>query len=192
MVRLSALWYVLFIVSEVMFFFAFFWAFTQAYVQLLKLDLFGLQKLFCVLSAWEVPLLNTIILLTSGASCTWAHHAIVLGDRRSAITLICSNPCCCLPWLQVLSISTLHWCLQWWFNFLTATGFHGFHVIIGTTFRICLIRLVSITFLVTPFGLKRQLVLAFVDVVGFSYLLLFTGGEVPNKENRSLRNYILI
>ena len=34
---------------------------------------------------WEVPLLNTIILLSSGASITWAHHSLIAGKRKNAI-----------------------------------------------------------------------------------------------------------
>ena len=77
---------ILFIASEVMFFFAFFWAFFHAAASpVLELGyMWPPQGIECF-SAWEIPLLNTVILLTSGATCTWAHHAIVAGDRRSAI-----------------------------------------------------------------------------------------------------------
>ena len=77
----------LFICSEVMFFFAFFWAFFHSGLNPTP-EIGGVwpPKGIEVLSAWEVPLLNTVILLTSGASCiSGAHHAIVAGERAQAI-----------------------------------------------------------------------------------------------------------
>jgi len=77
---------VLFIVSEVMFFFAFFWAFFWAALAPTP-DIGSVwpPRGIEVLNAWEVPFLNTLILLTSGASVTWAHHSIVSGNREEAI-----------------------------------------------------------------------------------------------------------
>jgi len=76
----------LFIISEIMFFFAFFWAFFHS----------SLAPTIEIGSVWppegiypfnpkEIPLLNTIILLTSGATVTWAHHSILLGKKFEAV-----------------------------------------------------------------------------------------------------------
>jgi len=77
----------LFIVSEAAFFFAFFWAFFASSLSP-GIEIGGIWPPpgIDVLNPWEVPLLNTVILLLSGATCTWAHNAIVLGDRSSALT----------------------------------------------------------------------------------------------------------
>ena len=139
---------ILFIASEVMFFFAFFWAFFHAAASpVLELGyMWPPQGIECF-SAWEIPLLNTVILLTSGATCTWAHHAIVAGDRRSSI----------LGLVFTLALAVLFTAFQvyeykhasftmsdgiYGSTFYMATGFHGFHVQIGTIFlAVCLVRL---------------------------------------------------
>jgi cytochrome c oxidase subunit 3 len=77
---------ILFIASEVMFFFAWFWAFFNS--ALFSLDV-GIghwpPEGIVPFDPWHFPLLNTLILLTSGATVTWAHHAILKGDRKGAI-----------------------------------------------------------------------------------------------------------
>jgi len=77
---------ILFIVSEVMFFLAFFWAFFWASLAPVpEIGSVWPPQGIEVLSPWEVPFLNTLILLSSGASVTWAHHAIICGNRHEAI-----------------------------------------------------------------------------------------------------------
>jgi len=60
-------------------------SFGRRWHQYQKLRQFGHQKNIEVLSAWEVPFLNTLILLSSGATVTWAHHAVLAGHHRSVI-----------------------------------------------------------------------------------------------------------
>ena len=104
------------------------------------------------LSAWEVPLLNTLILLTSGASCTWSHHAIVAGDRRGAIlsliiTLILAVAFTGLQGFEYVNATFGISDSVYGSSFYMATGFHGFHVIVGTTFfAVCFVRLVKYHF----------------------------------------------
>ena len=77
---------ILFILSEVMFFFGFFWAFFHsALAPTPEIGSVWPPQGIEVINAWGIPLLNTIILLTSGATITWAHHAIVAGNRRNTI-----------------------------------------------------------------------------------------------------------
>ena len=77
---------VLFIVSEVMFFFAFFWAFFHSsIVPAIQIGNTWPPQGIQAFNPWEVPLLNTLILLLSGCSVTWAHHSIVAGYRKEAI-----------------------------------------------------------------------------------------------------------
>jgi cytochrome c oxidase subunit 3 len=144
---------ILFIVSEIMFFFAFFWAFFHSSLcPTHEIGSVWPPTGINVLSAWEVPLLNTIILLTSGASCTWAHHAIVLGDRKGAIyslilTLILAVAFTGLQGFEYVNATFGISDSVYGSTFYMATGFHGFHVVIGTTFlAVCLIRLVKYHF----------------------------------------------
>jgi heme/copper-type cytochrome/quinol oxidase subunit 3 len=143
----------LFICSEVMFFFAFFWAFFHSSLNPTP-EIGGVwpPKGIEVLSAWEVPFLNTIILLTSGLSCTWCHHAIVAGRRGEAITgmVITLILAVIFTGLQVFEYLNAGFTISdsvFGSTFYMATGFHGFHVVIGTTFLgVCFLRLLDYHF----------------------------------------------
>ncbi len=146
---------ILFIASEVMFFVAWFWAFFDASlfsnetIQYSRLAFTGgvwPPKGTEVLDPLNLPLLNTLILLTSGATVTWAHHALLHNDRKGLKTGLT---------LTIL-LGLCFTCVQAWeyahapfsfsnsiygATFFMATGFHGAHVIIGTIFLIvCLVR----------------------------------------------------
>ena len=72
-----------------MFFFAFFWAFFHAsFNPSVALGGVWPPAFMVILDPWKVPLLNTIILLTSGATVTWAHHAIVWGSKGHAMSAL--------------------------------------------------------------------------------------------------------
>ena len=75
----------LFIVSEIMFFLAFFWAFFHSSLApTVEIGAIWPPKGINVLNPWEIPFLNTIILLSSGASITWTHHAILAGQKKTS------------------------------------------------------------------------------------------------------------
>ncbi|EEF27262.1 cytochrome C oxidase polypeptide III, putative, partial [Ricinus communis] len=75
-----------FIVSEVMFLFAFFWAsFHSSLAPTVEIGGIWPPKGIGVLDPWEIPFLNTPILLSSGAAVTWAHHAILAGKEKRAV-----------------------------------------------------------------------------------------------------------
>lgn len=85
---------IMFIASEVMFFVAWFWAFFDASlfpgeaIQATRTAFTGgvwLPKGIEVLDPWHLPLYNTVILLLSGTCVTWAHHALLHGDRKGLI-----------------------------------------------------------------------------------------------------------
>ena len=77
---------ILFIVSEIMFFFAFFWAFFHSSLSpTIDIGAVWPPKGIDVLDPWGIPFLNTLILLSSGAAVTWAHHAILAGFKKQAI-----------------------------------------------------------------------------------------------------------
>jgi cytochrome c oxidase subunit 3 len=78
--------FLLFIVSEVMFFLAFFWAFFHSSLApTVEIGAMWPPKGIEVLDAWGIPFLNTLILLSSGAAVTWAHHAILAGLKQQAV-----------------------------------------------------------------------------------------------------------
>ncbi|MBL27322.1 MAG: cytochrome c oxidase subunit 3 [Rhodospirillaceae bacterium] len=138
---------VLFIASEVMFFVAWFWAFFNA-------ALFPTAEIGGVwppdgietFDPWHLPLLNTIILLTSGVTVTWAHHALREGHRKQVIQGLALTVLLGLTFSCIQAYEYVH--APFGFTdgiyastFFMATGFHGAHVIIGTIFLIvCLIR----------------------------------------------------
>jgi cytochrome c oxidase subunit 3 len=77
---------IMFIVSEIMFFFALFWAFFHSSIApTIDIGAVWPPKGIAILNPWEIPFLNTILLLSSGASVTWAHHAILAGRRIESI-----------------------------------------------------------------------------------------------------------
>lgn len=139
---------ILFIVSEVMFFFAFFWAFFHSSFNP-SIAIGGVWPPFglTILDPWKIPLLNTVVLLNSGATVTWAHHAIVYGSKSSASqALICTIALAIFfTGLQAFEYLTSPFNINdgiYPSTFYMATGFHGFHVFIGTCFlAVCLFRL---------------------------------------------------
>nr|YP_010470395.1 cytochrome c oxidase subunit 3 [Symbiochloris sp. SG-2018]UVF37883.1 cytochrome c oxidase subunit 3 [Symbiochloris sp. SG-2018] len=138
----------LFIVSEVMFFVAFFWAFFHSSLApTVEIGAVWPPKGIVPLNPWEVPFLNTVILLTSGASVTWAHHAILAGNRNQGIQALVVTVilAAIFTGFQVMEYMEAPFSISdgiYGSTFYMATGFHGFHVFIGTVFLfVCLIRL---------------------------------------------------
>ncbi len=191
----------LFIASEVMFFVAWFWAYFDASLmtadplQLLRHDLTGGQwppQGIETFDPWHLPLVNTLILLTSGTTVTWAHHALQNDDREG------------LKWGLILTIvlGALFSCFQayeyahaafgfsghiYGATFYMATGFHGFHVFIGTIFLlVCLIRALGGDFTAKHhFGFEAAAwYWHFVDVVWlFLFVVVYVigaGGASPH------------
>lgn len=146
---------ILFIMSEVMFFVAWFWAFFKnALYPLgpespLKDGVWPPEGIH-TFNPWDLPLKNTLILLLSGVAVTWAHHALVHeNDRKTAanglaIAVILGI---CFTFLQAYEYKHAAFGLSdtvYGGVFFMATGFHGAHVIIGTIFLlICMIRLMK-------------------------------------------------
>jgi cytochrome c oxidase subunit 3 len=137
-------------------------------------------------SPWHLPLVNTLTLLLSGTTVTWAHHALQQGDRKGAkigllLTVILGVLFTTIQAYEYHHIVTEHLFFSpeasnaglYGSSFFMATGFHGFHVLIGTIFlAICLLRLIGGGF--TPqkhFGFEAAAwYWHFVDVV---WLFLF-------------------
>jgi cytochrome c oxidase subunit 3 len=141
---------VLFIVSEVLFFFAFFWAFFHSSLApTVEIGSIWPPKGVNVLSPWEIPFLNTIILLLSGCTVTWSHHAIVANLRTQATISLVLTAVLAIVFtsLQAFEYVVSDFKLSdgiYGSTFYMATGFHGFHVFVGTLFLlVCLIRLLK-------------------------------------------------
>jgi cytochrome c oxidase subunit 3 len=149
---------ILFIASEVMFFVAWFWAFFDAslfsgeHIQAMRFEFTGGHwppKGVEVLDPWHLPLFNTLILLTSGTTVTWAHHGLLHNDRSALIKGLILTVILGALFTSVQAYEYAH--APFGFKgsiygatFFMATGFHGFHVLIGTIFLlVCLFRAVA-------------------------------------------------
>jgi len=140
----------LFILSEVMFFVAFFWGFFHcSFNPSHAIGGVWPPMGLTVLDPWAVPLLNTIILLSSGATITVCHHAIVMGYRELAIKslAVTISLAVVFTFLQAYEYMTAPFTISdgiYGSVFFMSTGFHGFHVFIGTCFlTVCLVRLLK-------------------------------------------------
>ncbi len=130
----------LFIISEIMVFFSVFWAFFHSSLAPTieiggQWPPVGIQTL----DAFAIPLLNTILLLSSGAFITWAHHAIIKGNRKDAIigTFITIIIAIIFTALQAFEYSEASFSFAdsiFGTVFYASTGLHGMHVIVGTLF----------------------------------------------------------
>lgn len=140
----------LFILSEVCFFFAFFWVFFHSSLSpTLEIGSIWPPEGFVTFNPWGVPFLNTVILLSSGATITAAHHFIVVGHFRSAVLMLDLTLGFAIIFTVLQGVEYLEAPFSisdgiYGSTFFMATGFHGFHVIIGTimiavmTYRLCL------------------------------------------------------
>nr|AFI54791.1 cytochrome c oxidase subunit III [Urostylis sp. HL-2012] len=137
----------LFIVSEVMFFLSFFWGFFHSSLSpTVELGMSWPPKGIEPFNPMDIPLLNTMILLCSGITVTWTHHSIMMGKmKQTSLSLILTVLLgIYFSFLQAVEYIESSFCISdsvYGSSFFMATGFHGIHVIIGTTFlMVCLIR----------------------------------------------------
>ncbi|MFN3523876.1 MAG: cytochrome c oxidase subunit 3 [Phenylobacterium sp.] len=197
---------ILFIASEVMFFVAWFWIFFEMALFHGHRTLSSIEEVRLAwatwpphgietVPAWNLPLVNTLILLLSGTTVTWAHHALQQGDRNGAKIGLALTIALGVLFTSVQAYEYHHILEHKYFfseeaansglygsSFFMATGFHGFHVLIGTIFlAVCLIRLLRGGF--TPkqhFGFEAAAwYWHFVDVVWlflFAFIYVIFGG----------------
>jgi cytochrome c oxidase subunit 3 len=178
---------ILFILSEVIFFFAFFWAFFHR-------RLAPTPELGCnwpptgipPLNPFAIPLLNTAVLLASGVTVTWAHHRLTEGNRQNAIQALTLTVALGIYFTNLQANE--YWDTTFTIadriygsTFFVATGFHGLHVLIGSTFLlVCLARTISHHFSKSHhFGFEAAAwYWHFVDVVWiFLYLCIYWWGS---------------
>nr|YP_010554716.1 cytochrome c oxidase subunit III [Parapsyche elsis]UYO79349.1 cytochrome c oxidase subunit III [Parapsyche elsis] len=139
---------ILFITSEIFFFLSFFWSFFHSSLSpSIELGTIWPPKNIMMFNPFQTPLLNTIILLISGLSVTWTHHSIIENNFKSAlnslsITILLGAYFSVLQGVEYLEAAFSMADSVYGATFFMATGFHGLHVLIGTTFLlVCLIRL---------------------------------------------------
>lgn len=141
---------ILFITSEVFFFLSFFWGFfhrrLSPSVELgIQWPPIGIQAF----NPLQIPLLNTLILLTSGLTVTWAHHRLMENNYKITtqgllLTVILGVYFTILQGYEYVEAPFTISDSAYGSSFFIATGFHGLHVIIGTSFLlVCLIRHVN-------------------------------------------------
>jgi cytochrome c oxidase subunit 3 len=178
----------LFIISEVFFFLRFFWAFFHRRLSP-NVDIgaiwppFGIK----VFNPFQVPLLNTVILISSGVSVTWAHHTLMIGNYTQTkigliITVLLGIYFTILQGLEYFEARFTFADRVYGSTFFIATGFHGLHVIVGTLFLlVILIRHINFEFRERHhFGFEAAAwYWHFVDVVWlFLYIMIYWWGRV--------------
>jgi cytochrome c oxidase subunit III len=200
---------ILFIASEVMFFVAWFWAYFDAALfpaAIYPLDEAGKEVVGMVdrnaltgghwppqpseafhgtFDPWGLPLVNTLILLTSGTTVTWAHHALLENNRKGlvwglVVTIVLGALFTACQAYEYVHAGFKYAGHIYGATFFMATGFHGAHVIIGTCFlTVCLFRALAGHF--TPkqhFGFEAAAwYWHFVDVVWlFLFMCIYVWG----------------
>ena len=157
---------IMFIASEVMFFVAWFWIFFEMALFHGHRTLSSIEEVRAAwatwppagietVPAWNLPLVNTLTLLLSGTTVTWAHHALQQGDRKGAKLALTLTILLGAIFTAIQAYEYHHILEHKYFfgaedqansglygsSFFMATGFHGFHVFIGTIFlAVCLLR----------------------------------------------------
>jgi cytochrome c oxidase subunit 3 len=185
--------FILFILSEVMFFFSFFWAFfNSSLAPGIEIGCRWPPLLIKVFNPMEIPLLNTLILVLSGVTITFVHYALILGKRDECLkgfglTLFLGF---LFTGFQLMEYMEAPFSISdsvYGATFFMLTGFHGIHVLVGATFiSVCFVR-----YIFFHFTRKHHLGFEFaawywhfVDVVWlFLYLILYCwGGYQPEIE----------
>lgn len=171
----------LFIVSEALFFLSIFWAFFHAALAPpIEMGAHWPPEGVDSVNPFELPLLNTIILLSSGFTITYAHHSVIQGNRSGSIygaflTIILALIFTSLQGVEYTVSSFTFSDSSYGSSFYFGTGFHGLHVIIGTAFiAVGFWRLFNYHFTINHhLGLESSILYwHFVDVV---WLILFVG-----------------
>ena len=178
---------IFFILSEILFFFAFFWAFFhRSLAPTPELGSTWPPTGITPINPFSVPLLNTGVLLASGVTVTFAHHALIEGNRGNALhglvlTVLFGAYFTFLQQSEYFEASFTIADRVYGTTFFVATGFHGLHVLIGSSFLfICLIRVFGHHFSTGHhFGFEAAAwYWHFVDVVWlFLYLCIYWWGS---------------
>nr|AXS66205.1 cytochrome c oxidase subunit 3 [Tenebrionoidea sp. 24 KM-2017] len=178
---------ILFITSEIFFFLSFFWSFFHNSLSpSIEIGLIWPPLNITPFNPLQIPLLNTLILISSGLTVTWAHHALMENNYTQSLqglffTVILGLYFTALQAYEYLESSFSISDSSYGSSFFMATGFHGIHVIIGSSFLlICLIRHMQNHFsMIHHFGFEAAAwYWHFVDVVWlFLYISIYWWGS---------------
>nr|YP_010327172.1 cytochrome c oxidase subunit III [Dryocoetes hectographus]UJG10833.1 cytochrome c oxidase subunit III [Dryocoetes hectographus] len=178
---------ILFIISEIFFFFAFFWAFFHSSLApTIELGLNWPPKGIITFNPLEIPLLNTLILLSSGLTITWTHHSLMENNYNQAIqsltlTVMLGVYFSILQGFEYMEAPFSIADSVYGSTFFLTTGLHGMHVLVGSTFLLtCLIRMYMNHFSsIHHFGFEAAAwYWHFVDVVWlFLYISIYWWGS---------------
>nr|ALO77376.1 cytochrome c oxidase subunit 3 [Clanoptilus assimilis] len=178
---------ILFITSEILFFVSFFWSFFHnSLAPNIDIGMMWPPKSIYSFNPIQIPLLNTLILLTSGLTVTWAHHSLMENNNTQttqglSLTIILGIYFTILQAYEYIEASFTISDSIYGSSFFMATGFHGIHVIIGTTFLLtCLIRhLMNHYSMIHHFGFEAAAwYWHFVDIVWlFLYISIYWWGS---------------
>nr|YP_009774842.1 cytochrome c oxidase subunit III [Lepisma saccharinum]QJA14865.1 cytochrome c oxidase subunit III [Lepisma saccharinum] len=178
---------ILFIISEIFFFISFFWAFFHSSLApTIEIGMTWPPTGIQPFNPLQVPLLNTAILLASGVTVTWAHHSLMEANHSQTTQALLITVALGMYFtaLQALEYYEAPFTISdavYGSTFFVATGFHGLHVIIGSTFLlVCLMR--HLMFHFSPhhhFGFEAAAwYWHFVDVVWlFLYISIYWWGS---------------
>lgn len=168
------------------FFLSFFWSYYHCGVSpVIELGQWWPPVLVVSFNPLNVPLLNTIILLSSGVTVTWRHHTLIISNYSSSyvsllITVLLGFYFTGLQWFEYVESFFSIRDSSYGSTFFIATGFHGIHVLLGSSFLlVCLFRTQNISFSITHFfGFEAaSWYWHFVDVVWlFLYISLYWWG----------------
>lgn len=171
---------ILFIISEIFFFISLFWAYFHSSLSpSIEIGILWPPKNIIIFNPYDIPLLNSIILITSGITITWSHNSLLNNNLKTAIyTLIYTISLrfifsLCQYFEYKRAPFTIADSIYGSIFFIT-TGFHGIHVIIGTIFLIvCLFRIILNHFSkIHHFGFEAAIwYWHFVDIV---WLFVYT------------------
>lgn len=144
---------ILFIISEIFFFISFFWTYFHSSLSP-GTDIGQIWPPYGIIpfNPYDIPLINTIILISSGLSITWSHFSLLIGNlcetiKRLILTILLGLY---FSFLQLFEYNESFFSIRdsiYGSTFFISTGFHGLHVLIGTLFLlICLLRMNKLHF----------------------------------------------
>jgi cytochrome c oxidase subunit 3 len=174
--------YILFIVSEVMFFVGIFWAYAHSSLSPnIELGSEWPPLGITAIGPMELPLLNTIILLSSGATITYSHHALIANKYNTAIyslliTVVLAFLFVICQYIEYLYASFTIADGVYGSCFYFGTGCHGYHILVGfTMLSISLWRMINYHYTDTHhLGYETTILLwHFLDVVWLFLFILF-------------------